>query len=470
MTTCSTTCSSALAALIVVPPFVKSTAGPPLGPAMLAGAARDAGLDVEVLDLAIEEVRSAVDAAQLGVASGLAGDHDKNEPALRQAQDDFFASVAPTTGLPVAALRACALSWSELDLATAALALTVWARSVEARLARLAAPALVGVSVMFSEQVLAALVISKIVRRLWPSTTIVWGGAQVTALAPEIAADARYGRGIDGFVAGYAERTFLSLVEANVSGHPWPPEVFSAGGGQWTRAIGALTTVPRFGSLDRYGSPRLTLPAQLTRGCAYGKCGFCTYPHVEGQYIEPGAELSHLAPTVSLAQAHGAVVSFKDALMTVPNLRRIAELLRGRVRWSACTKLAPGLVEILPLLAASGCETLEIGLETIVRTSQLTIDKTVSHGLVTRFLAESRRVGIRIVVNYMTGLPGESPPDAASGLAWIRAQAAAANAVVEHHTFELERRAPLAKVLRATSSWPWASILEWTAEPQQEAA
>ena len=41
---------------VCCPPFVKSCSGPPLGPAMLRGAAEARGHNVDVLDLAVAEV------------------------------------------------------------------------------------------------------------------------------------------------------------------------------------------------------------------------------------------------------------------------------------------------------------------------------------------------------------------------------------------------------------------------------
>ena len=77
--------------LIVVPPFVKSSSCPSLGPAMLRAAAAESGYEVMVIDLAIEEIRWWLGSTTLLQApSGLTGDHDKNDEALREAEEAFF--------------------------------------------------------------------------------------------------------------------------------------------------------------------------------------------------------------------------------------------------------------------------------------------------------------------------------------------------------------------------------------------
>jgi hypothetical protein len=436
---------------------------------MLSGAALKAGHRVEMVDLAIDLVRRLISTDELRVPAGLAGDHDKNEVALRSAQHAFFDGLATRTGVTVEQLRSCRLSWLEVDVAVDALGETSWARSVARQLGGLERPLVVGLSVMFADQVLPAMVVTRICRRLWPATPIVWGGAHVTALAPEIANDVRYGHGIDGFVAGYAERTFVELLTALRTGRAWPASVFAAGGGAWMRASGVVETTPSFPNLSAYGAPRLALPAQVTRGCAYGKCQFCTYPAVEGAVVEP-ATLAHLEPVVAEAAARGAVVSFKDSLMTGAFLREVSSLIAGRARWAACTKLTPALVEQLPALAAAGCETLEVGIETLVERSQFVIDKKVTRRLVEALLRSAQVAGVRIVVNYMTGLPFESPRDAADCFRWIKGLAADTGAVVEHHEFEAERRAPIVRHLHVTTTWPWSSVVAWEPAAAKEAA
>jgi hypothetical protein len=451
--------------LLIVPPFSRSTSGPPLGPAQLAGAARDVGLQLKVTDLAIEVIHELVPEVELATPSGFAGDHDKNGEALKAAHEEFLRPIARGTGLELEQLRTCKLEWDDVDRAVECLVDSSWADRTRRRLSSRSAPALVGLSVMFADQVLAGLAVSRIVRRLWPTTPIVWGGAHVTALGPEIAKDSRYGIDVDGFVAGYAEKTFVDLLRARRHGVRWPDAVFRAGSGAFERAGGDLEQEPRFEDLGRYGAPRLSLPVQATRGCHYGQCRFCTYPFVEGAYLKPDT-LAHLSGVIDLAVQRGAVVSFKDALLTPSLLRQIARMIDGRVQWSACTKLGRKLIELLPVLGAAECRTLEVGYETAVETSQLLIRKRAPTVLLDAFLSGCAASGIRPVVNYMTGLPGENAEEALAALADVRERVRGVGRV-EHHQFELERRAPMADHLAVLRCWPWSSVVEWRASPQR---
>lgn len=442
--------------LLLIPPFTKSSSGPSLGPAMLAGAAVAAGHEVDLVDLAIEEVRR-FGTAQLASRSRLVGDHDRNAEAIDAAADGFFVEVFGASRAQ--RVRRCHLDFLEANAMARHAARSRWGARVADALVGQQEPAVVGISVMFAEHVAAALAVGLLVRTIWPRVKVIWGGAHVTALKPEIAADARYGRDVDGFVAGYAEATVVEFLDAIAFGQPWPPEVFRAGEGAAPSARENAAVVPLFPKLESYGQPRLSLPLQASRGCAYARCAFCTYPAVEGAYRS--LDLAPVAAVVGEAERLGATVSFKDALVLAPRLDELAQLIGGRVPWSACTKLAPSLDEKrLRRLAAGGCRTLEVGLESVLPETLQIIDKRQPLALFERVAAAAQGAGIALVVNYMTGFPGEDPARARNGLARIHALASRYGGQVTHHGFELERRAPFARTMQHEAPWPWSSIVE----------
>jgi radical SAM superfamily enzyme YgiQ (UPF0313 family) len=227
-----------------------------------------------------------------------------------------------------------------------------------------------------------------------------------------------------------------------------------------------------FQDLELYGLPRLTLPAQASRGCSYGRCGFCTYPTIEGTYR--ALDGATVEPVVQLGFERGATVAFKDSLVVPQRLAALAVRIGGRVRWSACTKLAPALDHAaLRRLAAGGCDTLEIGLETIDAESQRLIGKRQSVALFRRTLDAARDAGVGLVVNYITGFPGTTPAEEQGELAWVedelKLRRPSLRAVVEHNEFQLERLSPMGRNpdafgLHVTGEWPWSSVLGWEGE------
>ena len=71
---------------------------------------------------------------------------------------------------------------------------------------------LIGISVMWSGQVVPALLLSHIVKEKFVGARLVWGGAHVTAIIDEIIKDQRFGTWVDGFLPGHCEKSFVDLI------------------------------------------------------------------------------------------------------------------------------------------------------------------------------------------------------------------------------------------------------------------
>jgi hypothetical protein len=460
-------------ALLIVPPLLKYAAGPLLGPALLAGAGRGAGHDVQVLDLNIRFLLAHLGPVNRTDPERVFGDHARPAGGLAQPAA-HFEGLLGAIALPEqrrhrrSATLTLPLGHDEVDhLADQADAgpLGQW---IDAQLSAHEGPppALVGVSVLYSGQVLAGLAATLAVRRRWPQAQVFWGGPHITALRDVIPGDPRFGRLIDGFVFGAAEGTFVELLDAVERGGPWPSAVVRAGAGAGDPAQTRAVTLPHFDSLDLYGLPKLTLPAQTGRGCAYGRCTFCTYPAIEGAVTDLG--LSMLDAVVELATAHGAAVALKDSLLLPGRLDQIADRVDGRVWWAGSTKLHPLLTEArLGRLGRAGLRTLEFGLETLSGETQGLIEKRQPQALLERVLSGCAAAGVHPIINLITGFPGEAEgagEDLINDVQLTLEKVGGPDfGQIEHNRFELERLAPLARDprMRVRESWPWASVMDW---------
>ncbi len=463
-------------ALLLVPPLLKYTAGPTLGPALLASAGQAAGHCVEVLDLNIHYLRARAPWLFDGTPTHFTGDHDKPREALRVAQREFSAELLRALPedrhdrLDEDPALTLVYEFDEVAAAVGRLVVGPVGTFVRDAFCGRGRPDVVGVSVMYSGQVLWGLVASAAAKACWPGAKVVWGGPHVTALGETIASDPVYGRLVDGFVCGQAERTWVDLLDAVAAGQPMPARVHAAGGGTWARAEEALDVVPRFDDLGLYDSARLTLPAQCSRGCSR-RCDYCTYWVIEGRRRE--LPLGPLRAVVEQAAAVGAAVSLKDSYLSVAQLKTLAAIIGGRVRWSACTALDERLdVGMLRALAVSGCATLELGLETLSATAQELVGKIQDEALYRRILDAAQIAGVTLVINYITGFPGEDP--AHEGACRRLAEQAVdrrrpvLKARFEHNRFQLERaslmgRRPHAYGIRVNATWPWSTVMGWSA-------
>ena len=457
----------------MVPPFLKYAAGPLLGPAALVGAARGAGMQLRSNDFNAKFIRSMVELPfqRIGPPT-FYGDHSKQD-FLERAEHKFWDELQSAFGngsVCPSDVRRGWYSHSQLANATERMLDQELGAFLRTELRREEPCPLFGVSVMWSGQVPAALALSRIAKSEWPGVKVIWGGAHITALAAEVPKDAEYGRWVDGFLPYHCEGSLVELL-ASVSRREFTCAglIIPGSGSVNGKPVSIIPPpIPIFNSLHEYRHSKLMVPIELSVGCPYAKCAFCTYPAVEGSYVK--FPLEGLHSIVSLATKEGAAISFKDSLLPTPMLRTIALVVGGRVEWSACTKLSSSLdADTLSLLARNGCRTLEVGLESLNPETQRRIDKVQPIELLDEFLANASSAGISVVVNYMTGFPWENPTEAERLLQWLKERIKGFEGLmarVEHNHFNLERLSPMAMRpeiygLKIIQSWPWSSILQW---------
>jgi radical SAM superfamily enzyme YgiQ (UPF0313 family) len=186
---------------------------------------------------------------------------------------------------------------------------------------------------------------------------------------------------------------------------------------QGRRMAGPLAPLFDNSDLDVMYDQPVTLPAQSTLGCVYGRCTFCTYPAVEP--VPTKLDLETAVGSVveqAILRGNGTSMSIKDSLVTPLRLMQIASCVQQQQRqrgavvpWSACTKLHPKLAELefLQQLSRHGLATLEVGLESLLPETQRRIDKIQSQELFERVVETIRNVPEVSLVVYMTGFPWE---------------------------------------------------------------
>ena len=458
--------------LLVNPPLVGYAAGPSLGVANLVAVGTAVGVDVEVLDLNALFVNPFIDDGEAD-ATAVVGDHAKPVGGVRRARDAWHGLAAEVLGAPVGqvpagddAVSSLFFDMERVQSAADRLASGPIGRHWQGNLPR-DAPPFVGVTVGSPGQVLAALAVSALVKKQWPDAPVIWGGSLVTLLAPAIAMEPSYGAYVDGFVRGYAEATFADICRR---GPRAVQDVFVAGGGRAPWARGA-DVVPCFRDLELYGRPRLTLPVQSSRGCAHGRCAFCTHPTIERRY-EP-LSLEAVRMVFAVAPSLRAEVAVKDAFVLPRRLDAIAAVAQGRVAWSACTRLVPRLGRRrIERLAEAGLRTLEVGLETTDPVRSARLGKPQRLRELDDLLADAAGLDIHVIVNVILGHPGESASEAAAALTHLEeelpARFPATRFSTERNLLQIQRGTPMAERpgaygIRLGRPWPWAASLHWDA-------
>ena len=466
-------------AILLVPPLIKYSSGPLLGPALLQSAARLAGHECSVVDLNAHYLQPRV--SKRGKHGSFVGDHDKPTgsqslgtiernfmkkhilPGLLDSDEDVDLNRKAHFGflshdqVQTAALRMMSSSFGS------------WASEILQAEHVGADPQVVGVSLLHAGQVIPAVAISKIAKTIWPNAITVWGGPHISGLGRKAIETDLMERSFaaDIFVVGHAEQTFVQILDKAASTGWTKPDVSMVLSGQ----RGRISVAPTFEKLDLYDSP-LTLPAQSALGCSYGRCAYCTYPK-----IEPKPEklnlLNAVGSVADMAVSMNASVSIKDSLATCTRLLEIGACIDNRVPWSACTKLSKRLdLSCLDRLNRNGLATLEVGLESLLEETQRRISKVQPPMMFEQFVSDVAKVdNLTLVVNYMIGFPWEDPVEAMAKLNEAKAildkHLGDDRACIELNEFELERLAPMAQFpklfgIDKVQAWPWASVMEYT--------
>ncbi len=263
-------------------------------------------------------------------------------------------------------------------------------------------PDLLGISIIYYSQLIPALTVSKILKDIKKDLLIVLGGPCATRLREKILKRFTF---IDGIVNGDAEAFFerlkgvslnksilIELIKkpTNYFSHLNYPIDFS-----WTDPKGYLLPEPVF-LLD------------ITRGCYYKKCVFCSYGHKHAPYRKISIdELLRIIRENSIKR-----VFFSVDAVDLGFLEKIAkEILKKNIEITYCldARLEKRFKDkdFVKLLYESGCRAISFGMESA---SQYTLDK-MKKGIEAKDFPEILENlflnGIHIQLHLIYGFPTE---------------------------------------------------------------
>lgn len=165
-----------------------------------------------------------------------------------------------------------------------------------------------------------------------------------------------------------------------------------------------------------------TLPVGSARGCAYG-CGYCpwrvTASFRQRDPARVGEEVRALVDRWGVR-----AVAFRDPLFNL-DADRVRELCRALrptgVRFSAEMRADRLDEALLGELHAAGLRSLEIGVESTDR-AMLGREKRKppTHAQVERVVRAAQRQGVRVICNYVLGLPGDDERTIRATVEWAK--------------------------------------------------
>jgi hypothetical protein len=292
-------------------------------------------------------------------------------------------------------------------------------------------PELVGLSLLFSQQLYFALALARYVKE-WRAAVAV-GGATVSVM-PEpgmLLADSittaignhRYElhphRFIDYLVPGEGEKAFAALVR-NLHGDPGLVP------GLWYRHNGSVRQnspevegdinrlpLPDFNdlALADYHSPLPMLPYLSSRGCPWARCSFCSHHRTYHHYREEDTEKTVTGLAALQARYGVSMFSLVDEMIRPRRFQRLAATIREcllQLHYSAYAKPTRGFNRpLLDTLHRSGARLLLWGVESGNQRVLDLMNKGTRVAEMDRVLGDSRDAGIWNLVFVMFGFPGE---------------------------------------------------------------
>lgn len=264
-------------------------------------------------------------------------------------------------------------------------------------------------------------------RRLWRPVRVVVGGPEVATDNPLLR---REGVPFDVAVVGAGESLFPEILAALRTGRrPSLPGVGWRQGAHWRWSGGRRAATPLASLVpppdaapdwrpDRRGMAAI----ETSRGCVWA-CAFCAYSRQEHGYswiatdtvmariralVARGArELRFTDPTFNAHPRYREILRAMRPLAKVHGLRAFAELHAERI--------TPDIARELYL---AGFHEIEVGVQSLDPAVLRRLSRPLDFDRLERGIAALCDAGIKVTLDLMIGLPGQTPAEIANTVAW----------------------------------------------------
>jgi len=280
-------------------------------------------------------------------------------------------------------------------------------------------PQVISLSINYLHQALPAFELAGLLKRKFPTVTLVAGGGLITSWQEPLRKLDRQLPPFDRLIFGPGE-TVLPLL---LSGR-WEADYFLADASR-------IGFVPDFDlvPLEDYLSPQPVLPVSASRGCYWRNCLFCPEAAAPVHPYAASAPTDFVDLLLALSRKY-AVTHFHltDNAIPVSTLKtlaaRRAEL--SHLSWFGFVRFEPALEDgdFVRQLAASGCRMLQLGLESGSQPVLDRLGKGIRLESAAKILENLRAAGIASYVYIMLGTPGERERDAELTLNFLEQHAA----------------------------------------------
>jgi len=299
-------------------------------------------------------------------------------------------------------------------------------------------PSLIGISVIYPEQLFFAFLIAKVIKEeINRDIEIVLGGAQITKHIEYITDNKRLYDFIDFFVSDDGEEPLLDLLEEFPKRRPSdiPNLYFKApsktkGYNKSNRNFYMRPKdflLPDFRGFD-LSLYRNQIPVLASKGCYWSKCNFCTYASMQDcRYSITTAE-NVLETIKGLKRIYGITsYRFVDDALPPRFMKQLAQGLdrdKLDIRWASSIILSKEFAskDFCASLKSSGLYQVSIGLESIsprILNLMNKCHKNLNESEIEEILVSLKDAGIKVGIHIIFGFPTETVDEARQTLNFL---------------------------------------------------
>lgn len=265
---------------------------------------------------------------------------------------------------------------------------------------------------------------ARLCRAVLPNSTIVMGGAHATFCFEDILGE---GSAVNIVVRGEGELTLLELSACLESAMEWRHiaglAFYQNGKVEVTQPHEHISDLDRLPMPARYLERSIGLDTDLqsefvvtTRGCP-SACYFCSSPDFWGRKVRFRSPAAILEEILYIREKYGLIYfSIRDDTFTADRNRvlefcRLLQKNKVNILWNCQSRVSAIDKELITEMKRSGCECIQLGVESGSAGTLRQLGKTISVAQIERACELISDIGINLSIYLISDVPGESDDD-----------------------------------------------------------
>ncbi len=290
----------------------------------------------------------------------------------------------------------------------------------------------IGISVPFTSQIYYALILGRELKRINPNCKVVLGGPQISLFWRNFAEHVPFREAFDGMLYGMGEIALEKYIYAAGHGRGFssvPNLIYIDDNGKIKvnpeEKIKNMDLIPMpdFSDLplDKYIFAKL--PYQMSRGCYWSQCAFCSYRNNKGYRIR---NLETVAEHFRIMerQYDRHIFQFIDDAIHPDILTSFAKIILKRnmkIRYDAYLRLDKGFTEdVCRLLGKSGLKNVLFGFESANQRMLDFMKKGNTPENMLAVLKNMKKAGIQNILSCLIGFPTETREEAWDSIEFLK--------------------------------------------------